>query len=119
MMPKAACLAAALAAGLAASAHAGQIPAKFVGAWGRENCTVLVVRFGPETFASPADGPAMPVLGAVEADGTLNVTYTNPDVPKPVTDTYAVVGDKLKMLRTSVGGDVLAEFDSAPWDHCP
>ena len=96
------------------------VPAKFVGAWGREKCSVLVIRFGTNTFASPANGPAMTVLSAVEAGGMLNVTYKSPDVPKPVTDTYAVGGDgRLQILRTSVDGAVVAESHSAPWDHCP
>jgi len=96
------------------------IPAKFLGAWGRENCSVLVVRFGPKTFASPANATAMPVLEAVEAGGTLNVTYRSPDVPKPVTDTYAVGADgRLQILRTSVDGKVVTESHIAPWDHCP
>jgi hypothetical protein len=96
------------------------VPAKFIGAWGRENCSVLVIRFGPRTFASPADGPAMAVSSAVEAGGMLNVTYTSPGVPKPVTDTYAVGADgRLQMLRTSVGGNVVSESHMAPWDHCP
>lgn len=96
------------------------VPAKFIGAWGRENCSVLVIRFGAKSFASPADGPAMAVSSAVEAGGLLNVTYKSPDVPKPVTDTYAVGTDgRLQLLRTSVDGAVVAEFHSAPWGHCP
>jgi hypothetical protein len=96
------------------------VPAKFVGAWGRENCSVLVIRFTAKSFASPANGPAMAVLGAVEANGMLNVTYKSPDVPKPVTDTYAVgANGSLQILRTSVDGKVVAESHSAPWSHCP
>jgi hypothetical protein len=97
-----------------------EIPAKFVGAWGREKCSVLVIRFGPKTFATPADGPAMAVVSAVETDGLLNVTYKNPDVPKPVTDTYALGADgRMQYLRMSVNDEVVAEFHTAPWDHCP
>jgi hypothetical protein len=96
------------------------VPAKFIGAWGRESCSVLVIRFGAKTFASPANGPAMSVVSAEEAGGMLNVTYKNPDVPKPVTDTYAVGADgRLQLLRTSVDGSVVAESHTAPWDHCP
>ena len=62
----------------------------------------------------------MAVSSAVEAGGLLNVTYKSPDVPKPVTDTYAVGTDgRLQLLRTSVDGAVVAEFHSAPWGHCP
>jgi hypothetical protein len=102
------------------TAARADVPAKFVGAWGREACSVLVIRFTAKSFASPANGPAMAVLSATEAAGQLAVTYTNPDVPKPVTDTYAVGADgRLQLLRTSVDGNVVAEAHMAPWDHCP
>jgi hypothetical protein len=102
------------------AAARADVPAKFVGAWGREKCSVLVIRFGANTFASPANGPPMAVISAVEAGGMLNVTYKSPDVPKPVTDTYAVGTDgRLQILRTSVDGAVVSESHSAPWDHCP
>ncbi|MCP3729193.1 hypothetical protein M9978_02025 [Sphingomonas sp. MG17] len=99
------------------AAAGADFPDQYAGTWAAD-CASPFAKFedGGVTLY-PVTKP-YPLKEAKVEGSNLLVSYTSPDVPGTVTETYAIEGDTLRLTTSAVDGKVAATWTKKPMQKC-
>jgi hypothetical protein len=106
-----------LAAAAGCSQTSGNVPSALRGTWGYD-CATPELRFDSRGYYDERRHRSYEVQQVVRRGDEYDVQWHNPDVSRDVVDTYNAAGGGLRIVKTTVAGQLVAEFRRKPWKRC-